>query len=143
VESHEGEGRQLISQEGGAHSKQLMHWRVKAPQLALMMQSGREEEGPEVLMESALTHRAHTHSHPRDTVAPRDMRMHTFHRQMCVDTNALAVYGSDPLLAGQRSRFSGMGMELCCRDVGIREPGKSESPGRRQLKKKKNSSETS
>ena len=45
-----------LSQERGAHSKQLMHWRVKAPQLALMMQSGREEEGPELLVESAPTY---------------------------------------------------------------------------------------
>lgn len=44
-----------LSQEGGVHSKQLMHRRVKAPQLALMMQSGREEEGPEILVESAPT----------------------------------------------------------------------------------------
>lgn len=70
--------------------------------------------------------------------------MHTFPRQTCVDTNALVVDGSDPLLAGQRARLSGMGVELCCRDVGIRGRGKSESPGRRQLeKKKKNSSESS
>lgn len=54
-----------LSQEGGAHSKQLMHWRVKAPQLALMMQSGREKEGPEVLLESAPTYTHGTHSLPR------------------------------------------------------------------------------
>lgn len=49
AEDREGEGRRgSFSQEGGAHSKQLMHWRVKAPQLVLMMQSGREKEGPEV-----------------------------------------------------------------------------------------------
>lgn len=53
-----------LSQEGGAHSKQLMHWRVKAPQLALMMQSGREEEGPEVLAESATTYTQGTRSLP-------------------------------------------------------------------------------
>lgn len=53
-----------LSQEGGVHSKQLMHWRVKAPQLALMMQSGREEEGPEVLVESAPTYTQSTHSLP-------------------------------------------------------------------------------
>lgn len=51
-----------LSQEGGAHCKQLMHWRVKAPQLALMMQSGREEEGPEVLAESAPTYTQGAHS---------------------------------------------------------------------------------
>lgn len=53
-----------LSQEEGVHSKQLMHWRVKAPQLALMMQSGREEEGPEVLVESAPTHTQSTRSLP-------------------------------------------------------------------------------
>ena len=51
-----------------------MRWRVKAPQLALMMQSGREEEGPEVLLESAPTYTHDTHSLPR-TVAPSDTLM--------------------------------------------------------------------
>lgn len=64
VESHEGEGQQLISQEGGAHSKQLMHWRVKAPQLALMMQSGREEEG------TRSSDGVSTNSHTGHTLTP-------------------------------------------------------------------------
>lgn len=90
-----GERQRLISQEGGAHSKQLMRWRVKAPQLALMMQSGREEEGPEVQMESAPTYTQGTHIPFLGHSSPlQDTQMSTLHRRMCVDTKALGAYGS-------------------------------------------------
>lgn len=104
VESCKGEGQRLISQEGGAHSKQLMHWRVKAPQLALMMQSGREEEGPEVLMESAPTYTQGTHT-------PFLGHINPFKTHRCphsTDGRAWTLMHSvhtvpNPLLAGQRS----------------------------------------
>lgn len=83
-----GGAEAYLSQEGGAHSKQLMHWRVRAPQLALMMQSGREEEGPAVLVESANTYGTHSLGHGGPF---GHMDAHT-HTKVCVGTNALYIW---------------------------------------------------
>lgn len=140
MESREGEGQRLISQEGGAHSKQLMHWRVKAPQLALMMQSGREEEGPEVLMESAPTYTQSTHTPFLGHSSPFKTRGYTHSTDRPAWTPMHSPHTvPNPLLAGQRSGISGMGVELVCLNVAIRGQGKS--PGRRQVEP--NLSETS
>jgi hypothetical protein len=101
-----------LSQEGGVHSKQLMHWRVKALQLALMMQSGREEEGPEVLVESAPTYTRRTNSLP-GTQRPSDTPRHT---------EQTDVRGH------KCTRCTCLVIRYCLSDIGDRSQGQGDKP---------------